>query len=167
MNLSPPDILIFSILIFFAIIGYNNGFIKELSLLLSISISLFLTNYFHKDLLILFGGYLQEYGIPENLFFILLFTVFTILISIILSILKQFLDFSIIKWIDKLLGISFGLIKGILYISITLFLLKSLNLNYEFKNKITDKLSNDSYFYQLFIKINNDFISKTDLNQSN
>jgi len=167
MNLSPPDILIFSILIFFAISGYNNGFIKEFYLFISISIGLFITNYLHDDLLILFNNYLHQYNIPEKLFFILLFTIFTILISIILSIFKQFLDFSIIKWIDKLLGISFGLLKGILYLSIILFLLKSLNLNSEFKNKMTKKISNDSYLYQLLIKINNDFMQKVELDKSN
>ena len=162
MNLTPPDILIFTIFIFFSINGYNNGLLKELSLLISIGIGLFLTNYFNDYFLILFNTYLQQYNIPNNLLFILLFTLFVILITITLSVLKQFLDFSIIKWIDKLLGISFGLIKGIIYLSITLLLLNSLTFNPEIKNKITTKLSNDSYFYYLFVKINNDFIRKID-----
>jgi membrane protein required for colicin V production len=101
------------------------GFIGELMSMASIVLGLLAALFFYKN-----GGvFIREKFmpgmkiIPEILAFIALFLIVFVVIKILESILKEIIEKIRLGGADRFLGIVFGLVEGIIVISLVLFIL--------------------------------------------
>lgn len=120
-DLTKVDWLVLGILLVSMIGSFIRGFARELISLTAVIVGLVLACWLYRDV----GSFLIPYVKTEDIAsfcgFVLVF-VLTVLVGGILSFwVRNFLRFVDLQWVDRLLGVAFGLLRGCL-ISCVLFL---------------------------------------------
>ncbi len=120
-DLTNLDWLVLAILLISMVGSYIRGFARELISLTAVIVGLVLACWLYHDV----GSFLIPYVKTEDIAsfcgFVFVFVV-TVLVGGILSFwVRNFLRFVDLQWIDRLLGLAFGLLRGCL-ISSVLFL---------------------------------------------
>jgi membrane protein required for colicin V production len=106
-----------------SIYGLFKGLIREVILILAVMISLIATGRFYgkfSPLLIDFG--LNDYVSNILSFFILFFIIFIVVI-LIGKLIHWFIQATFLGWINRLGGIGFGFIRGVIISSIIIIIL--------------------------------------------
>ena len=110
------DICIILILIISGIVGYHNGFVKEVINILIWLISIFTTFLFLDESIKIFSTFINAEIIVNIISFLIplciLFLIFIILFKIFFNNLNEISSF----FIDRLLGFMFGIIKGVFFV---------------------------------------------------
>ena len=155
MIFTPIDIIIFIILLYFMINGARKGFIKEISRIIGIFFGIYISNKIGNQFIPFFEPYI---GYEPLLYVFSYFSVFLIvvfIIGIIASLTQKFFEFILLGWLNKILGLLLGLLKGLIIVSLVIFTLEKFpqTLN-TFK-----RLNNDSFLFQICNIIKNNFIS--------
>jgi membrane protein required for colicin V production len=120
------DIIILIIIVASAVEGGIHGFVYELFSLAGLLLGLFLGwKYFA-----LASSYLQFTGLPAWLLHVVAFLVILIIVSALLRLvggaLKKVLHATFVGWVDRLVGVVFGLVRGaVVVLLLTLILLLS------------------------------------------
>jgi membrane protein required for colicin V production len=111
--LTVLDVIIFIVLLYFILRGYNRGFIKQTSTILGLLIALFIAiNQYQnfKQLLISFLNVSE--GMLQFISFAVLFILVNIIIHILGIIAKNILNLIFLGPLDHIIGAALGLLKG-------------------------------------------------------
>jgi membrane protein required for colicin V production len=117
------DIILAIPIVLLGILGYRKGLIKEVASLVALILGIYLAIYF-SDVV---AKYLIEYfDISERYVFIIAFILTFIGVVILVSLLGKLLDkvasLAALGIINKFLGLVFGLLKGIILMSVLILL---------------------------------------------
>ncbi|GHV94151.1 colicin V biosynthesis protein [Spirochaetia bacterium] len=125
MNFAVIDIIFIALIVIFTLRCALKGFIGELMSMASIVLGLLAALYFYKN----GGGFIREKFmpelqiIPEIIAFIALFLIVFITIKILEAVLKGIIEGIRLGTADRFLGIFFGLVEGIIVVSLVLFVI--------------------------------------------
>ena len=121
------DAICLLLIIGFSFWGLIRGLVREAFSLGGIILGVFLGLSFNAG----FGGFLSPLlGIEEDMGQIIAFIIIFLLVSLLVSwlglLVKKAIKFVLLGWLDRLLGLAFGFIKGVLIASVVCFLLVAL-----------------------------------------
>ena len=138
MDLNIINIVILLFIAYFAYSGFKNGFIKELSSIISY-ITAFLLSQTMGPLIekyFILEVFIKNEALRQKIAYLLSFIIIVYIFKIISGLIEKFID---MKWQNKLLGLIIGIINGILIFSliISIFkeLLPSINIHEDWSQK--------------------------------
>ncbi len=143
MTFTPPDILILIILGFFTFNGFRNGFIKEAARILGMVGGFFTAHNLHDDLMPFLEVYIVNPTILTVVSYLGVFCITLVVINTLAMVLQKFFELILLGWLNRLLGTLIGLLKGILVVSIIIFILEIA------PTEIREKLQRDSELYKI------------------
>jgi len=122
------DVLILGFLSLFVISGYRSGFIISLATLVALILGIYLAVHFSNYLQTI----LQENFHPSKtwlpiLSFTATFLIVAILVLIVAKVMEKIIDVVGLGFMNKLGGALLGLVKGVVFASIILFVLYSMD----------------------------------------
>ena len=144
MNFSPLDIIIVGILLIFTLSGLKNKFIRSIKTTFNLVVSIILANLLLNNIKVM--------NVFSHQNEILGLCIFLITFSLVIGFL---LDFAIYQLedpdldpiADKALGALIGLVKGFVITALLIFVFDTTPLTIDMKDKITTKLSKESFFF--------------------
>lgn len=145
------DIIILVFLAFSVYHGFKRGFVMELASILALILGIWAAFYFSgwtEDFLKSFLD-IQERYLPA-IAFAVTFLAAAIIITLIGLLIDRFLEMIALGFINKLLGLFFGLLKGILIASLILFLIGIFDTG---EKLIKPKTKENSFLYQPISKL--------------
>lgn len=166
--MSIIDILIGIPLLWAMVKGFKNGFIFEVATLIALILGIYgaihfsdFTAQFIRDRF----NYNSEY--MGYISFGVTFVVIVIIVHIIGKLLNSFIEAIALGMFNRILGLVFGLIKGILIIGIVVYFVDYVDKKFKF---ISDEKKEDSYLYKpmttvsetMFDLFNSDFSETKD-----
>ena len=149
MPITPPDIIICLILGFFTFNGFRHGFIEEMARLISLLGGFIFSSKFHNLLIPYFQPFIEDETICVTVTYMTIFVISVILITFMAKILQKFIEFVLLGWLNRLLGVHLGLLKGFLIISLIIFIIQALPLKLDEDNIIRQKLEKESVMFQI------------------
>ena len=161
------DIILLVILAYFALKGFKDGFILSVINVLLLLISLFLAVLYVNEFSNFLSSYLYLLGdsTVDIIAFSVLFLIIFIAFSFVANILKIVNKIPLVGFLNKVLGALFGLIKGILILSILVFLFNM----YRPKDLFEKELQNSnvySYLAEIAPSVYNTVVSLIPIGQS-
>lgn len=114
--MNPFDIMVAVIIGFCLIRGIFRGLIKELSSIIGVLAGYYAGYTYYLYIAKYLSQWLSEYS--KLVSFLIIFCAVFIFISILGVIIKYLLNISFLGWIDRICGGGFGLIKGLLIVSV-------------------------------------------------
>jgi len=122
-DLTKLDWLVLAILLVSTVGSFIRGFARELISLSAVIVGLVLACWFYHDVASFLIPYVKTEDIASFCGFVFIF-VSTLLVGGVLSFLvRNFLQFVDLQWIDRFLGLAFGLLRGCLISSILFMVL--------------------------------------------
>jgi membrane protein required for colicin V production len=118
--MNPFDILVVVIVAFTLIRGIFRGLVKELSSIIGVLAGFYAAYTYYPDLAAVLGRWISNVGYLNILSFLVIFSTILVIISILGVIIKYLLNIAFLGWMDRICGAGFGLIKGLLIVSILL-----------------------------------------------
>ncbi|MAJ45303.1 MAG: hypothetical protein CMF96_11255 [Candidatus Marinimicrobia bacterium] len=125
MNLNPVDIVIGLIWIYFLFTGIKSGFILQLAQIISIVVGYICANTFHLHAYELLSPYIENPTARNVLAYISIFLIIVILVQIIAKIINQLFKLVLLGWLNKILGLLLGGLKGLFITSLIIFTLEA------------------------------------------
>ena len=125
MNFAVMDIVFAALIVIFTLRCALKGFISELMSMASLVLGLLAALYFYKN-----GGEFVRMKfmpgmkiLPEVIAFIALFLIVFLAIKLLELMLKEIIEGIRLGGADRFLGILFGMVEGVIVVSLILFLL--------------------------------------------
>ena len=147
MSFTVVDYIFLAIILIFALAALIKGFVNELFGKASWILGILAGVLFYADIAVLLENKIASVVIRNICAFLLLFVVVFLAIKIIGMIISKLFEVSILKSLDKALGLFFGLVEGCAIVGFIIFLI---NLQPFFDPK---SLFQDSFFYSIFLKV--------------
>jgi membrane protein required for colicin V production len=127
--MNPFDIIIVVILGYSLVRGIFRGLVKEVSSIIGVLGGFYAAFTYYTILAKLLSGLIKEPAYLNILSFLIIFCSVLIVVSILGVIIKYLLNIAFLGWVDRIGGVGFGLVKGILiasilFITLTAFLPK-------------------------------------------
>ena len=116
--MNPFDILIIVILGYSLVRGLFRGLVKEVSSLIGVLGGFYAAYTYYKVLAGLLAGLIHDTSYLYILSFLIIFSGVLIIVGVLGVIIKYVLNISFLGWADRIGGIVFGVLKGILIVSI-------------------------------------------------
>ena len=116
------DMLIIAILAFCVIRGIFRGLIKEMSSIIGVLAGFYAAYSYYTVIAKLLSRWISSAAYLNILSFLILFCGVFFIISILGVVIKYVLDIAFMGWVDRVGGAGFGIIKGILIISVFLII---------------------------------------------
>lgn len=109
--------------------GLKKGFIKQVVDITTLIIGAWLSFRFSQNVSTWLAGYLPEMSptLLSILSFVLIFVVVMLLLGLLGRLLQSILKMATLGWADRLLGLVFAILKGMLILGIMIFLFEALN----------------------------------------
>jgi membrane protein required for colicin V production len=139
------DIIFAFLLILSAFSGFSKGFVIELTSLVALIAGIFAAIYFSDvtaDFLTTYFSFSSKY--LSIIAFTLTFILVLIAIVIVGRIVEKFVDLLMLGFLNKLAGLLFGVLKGILILSILIFVINYFDQGRQW---LADKASKNSFLY--------------------
>jgi membrane protein required for colicin V production len=114
------DIFIVVVVGFCLIRGIFRGLIKELSSIIGVLAGFYGAYTYYVKLAQLLSRWISDTGYLNIFSFLVIFCCVFILISVLGVVIKYLLNVAFLGWIDRICGAGFGLIKGILIVSVVM-----------------------------------------------
>ena len=127
--MNPFDIIIIVILGYSLVRGVFRGLVKEVSSIVGVLGGFYAAFSYYTMLAKILSGLIKEPAYLNILSFLIIFCSVLIIVGVLGIIIKYLLNIAFLGWVDRIGGIGFGLVKGvlivsILFISLTAFLPK-------------------------------------------
>ena len=127
--MNPFDIIIIVILGYSLVRGIFRGLVKEVSSIVGVLGGFYASFTYYPKLAKLLSGLIRETAYLNILSFLIIFCSVLIIVGILGIIIKYLLNIAFLGWVDRIGGVGFGFIKGILiasvlFITLTAFLPK-------------------------------------------
>ena len=116
--MNPFDILIIVVLGYSLVRGLFRGLVKEVSSLIGVLGGFYAAYTYYKVLAGLLAGLIHDTSYLNILSFLVIFCGVLIMVSVLGVIIKYLLNIAFLGWVDRIGGIVFGVLKGILIVSI-------------------------------------------------
>ena len=159
--INPLDILLISFAVAVAFISYNDGVIKNASKIINLITSIILTNLVLNNLYEQLLFFKQADSIVKLASFAVLLILFMVCIGFFIELISEQIEVDEIdKIVDNLGSLLIGFIKGIVIISMMMFILDLTPLSNESKETINNKIESESILFKP-IKIFKDFLFKS------
>ena len=128
-SMNPFDIIIIVILGYSLVRGIFRGLVKEVSSIIGVLGGFYAAFTYYTMLAKLLSGLIKETAYLNILSFLIIFCGVLIIVGILGVIIKYLLNIAFLGWVDRIGGVGFGLVKGILiasilFITLTAFLPK-------------------------------------------
>ena len=117
------DIIILIILAFFAVRSFFRGFVREAFSLGGIIAGVIAANEFYAHLGEILSKYISSGDVSNTLAYVVIFAAVALAMNILGGILGKFVKLVLLGWFDRLLGLAFGLFKGLIIIAILVMVL--------------------------------------------
>lgn len=112
------DIAIIIIISFCLIRGAFKGLIREVAGIVGVIAGFYGAYTYYKVIGPLFHQWISTPAYQNLIAFFLLFCLILIGVSLISTLIRKFLNLVFLGWVDRLFGLVFGVLKGILIVSI-------------------------------------------------
>jgi len=127
--MNPFDIIIIVILGYSLVRGVFRGLVKEVSSIVGVLGGFYAAFSYYTMLAKILSGLIKEPAYLNILSFLIIFCSVLIIVGVLGIIIKYLLNIAFLGWVDRIGGVGFGLVKGvlivsILFISLTAFLPK-------------------------------------------
>ena len=161
MNINPLDILLIAFLIITALLGCKNGIVMEFKKTISLLISLTLSNIIIKQLSNKF--YFLKSGV--DIFYLSTFLIIFVLIILVISFIIDMIiddseEFMIDYYANLGLGGIIGFIRGIILITLILFIFDTTPIEQNSKEIFYNKRNSKSILFEKFIDFKNIILKK-------
>ena len=125
MSISTIDIIFIALIVIFTVRCAIKGFVSELLSMAAIVLGLLAALFFYtKGGDFIRGKIMPDVKIiPEVLGFIALFLIVFIVVKIIEKLLKDIIEGIKLTTVDRVIGILFGIIEGVVVVSLVLFII--------------------------------------------
>ncbi len=147
MSLTFLDIIFLLIILFIAIHGVVNGFIKEFFSKVALVAGVFFAILFFAKLSPFINKHIESSFVASILSFLLIFVVVYLIIRIIQHFVGTFFQGEILGGLDRALGFFFGVAEGLLVVSLILIIL------YAQPWFDLQKVFEDSFFHGMLQKV--------------
>ena len=109
--------------------GLKKGFVKQVVDIATLIIGAWLSFRFSQTVSVWIAGYLPEMSatLLNIISFVLIFVVVMLLLGLLGRLLQGILKMATLGWADRLLGLVFAILKGMLILGILIFMFEALN----------------------------------------
>ena len=121
--MNPFDIFIIVIIAYSLIRGLFRGLVKEVSSIIGVLGGFYAAYSYYPMVAGLFAGLIINPSYLNILSFLIIFCSVLIIISILGIVIKYLLNVAFLGWIDRACGLGFGLIKGLLIVTVLFIIL--------------------------------------------
>ena len=118
--MNPYDMLAVVILCYCLIRGLFRGLIKEASSIIGVLGAYYAAYTYYGAVAKLISKWVTDAAYLNILSFMIIFICIFILISLLGVVIKYLLNIAFLGWVDRICGAGFGLVKGILVVSVIL-----------------------------------------------
>ena len=116
--MNPFDILIIVILGYSLVRGIFRGLVKELSSIIGVLGGFYAAYTYYQVVAGLLSRLIHDISYLNILSFLIIFCGVLIIVGVLGVIIKYVLNIAFLGWIDRIGGVIFGVLKGILIVSI-------------------------------------------------
>ena len=116
--MNPFDILIIVILGYSLVRGLFRGLVKELSSIVGVLGGFYAAYTYYNVLAGLLSRLIHDISYLNILSFLIIFCGVLIIVGVLGVIIKYLLNIAFLGWIDRIGGVVFGVLKGVLIVSI-------------------------------------------------
>jgi len=116
--MNPFDILIIVILGYSLVRGLFRGLVKELSSIIGVLGGFYAAYTYYNVLAGLLSRLIHDISYLNILSFLIIFCGVLIIVGVLGVIIKYLLNIAFLGWIDRIGGVVFGVLKGVLIVSI-------------------------------------------------
>ena len=121
--MNPFDMLAIVILAFCVIRGIFRGLIKEISSIIGVLGGFYAAYTYYPAPAGLLARWISDPATVNIFSFLLIFCTVFLAISMVGVVIKYVLNIAFLGWVDRICGSAFGLLKGILLVSVLLIIL--------------------------------------------
>ena len=121
--MNPFDVFIIIVICYTIIRGLFRGLVKEVSSILGVLGGFYAAYSYYPMVAKLIAGLVRDPAYLNILSFLIIFCAILIIISIIGVVIKYLLNVAFLGWIDRLCGVFFGLVKGVLIVTVLFIIL--------------------------------------------
>ncbi|MBW2433488.1 MAG: CvpA family protein [Deltaproteobacteria bacterium] len=121
--MNPFDIFIIIVLSYSIIRGLFRGLVKEVSSVIGVLGGFYAAYSYYPMAAKLLSGIVKDQSYLNILSFLIIFCGILIVISILGVVIKYLLNVAFLGWIDRICGVGFGLIKGVLIVTVMFIIL--------------------------------------------
>ncbi len=108
------DITVIVIIVSSGIFAFFKGFVREALSIVGLVVSVILSFKFYRQLSIYLKGVIAAKPLREFITFIIIFLVLLAIVGLISYIVKKIFQSAGLSFYDKILGLVFGIVRGIL-----------------------------------------------------
>lgn len=116
--MNPFDILIIVVLGYSLVRGLFRGLVKEVSSIFGVLGGFYAAYTYYKILAGLLAGLIHDKSYLNILSFLIIFCGVLIVVSVLGVVIKYLLNIAFLGWVDRIGGVIFGSLKGILIVSV-------------------------------------------------
>lgn len=121
--MNPFDVFIIIIISYSIIRGLFRGLVKEVSSIIGVLGGFYAAYSYYPMAAKLLSGVIKEPSYLSILSFLIIFCGILLVISILGVVIKYLLNVAFLGWIDRICGVGFGLIKGVLIVTVIFIIL--------------------------------------------
>jgi membrane protein required for colicin V production len=121
--MNPFDIFIIIVLGYSIVRGLFRGLVKEASSIIGVLGGFYAAYSYYPMLAKLLSGLIVNSSYLNILSFLIIFCGVLIIISMLGVVVKYLLNVAFLGWVDRICGFGFGLIKGVLIITVLFIIL--------------------------------------------
>lgn len=120
------DVVIVVIVSFCLVRGLFRGFIREVSSIVAVIAGFYGAGTYYPLVEPWFNRWIQSPGFRNILAFFLLFFTILVVINLLAALVRYFLNIVFLGWVDRLCGMIFGGLKGVLIVAVLLIAITTL-----------------------------------------
>ncbi len=121
--MNPFDVFIIIVIGYSIVRGLFRGLVKEVSSIFGVLGGFYAAYSYYPVVAKILAGLVTNPSYRNILSFLVIFCSVLIIISILGVVIKYLLNVAFLGWIDRLCGVCFGLIKGILIVTVLFIIL--------------------------------------------
>ncbi len=121
--MNPFDVFIIIVLGYSIVRGLFRGLVKEVSSIFGVLGGFYAAYSYYPMVAKLLSGFIKDPSYLNILSFLIVFCSILIIISILGIVIKYLLNVAFLGWIDRICGVGFGLIKGVLIVTVLFIIL--------------------------------------------
>ena len=121
--MNPFDIIIIVILGYSVVRGLFRGLVKEVSSIIGVLGGFYAAYTYYLLVAKMLAGVISNTAYLNILSFLIVFCAVLITVNVLGIIIKYLLNIAFLGWVDRICGVVFGFIKGVLIVSVLFIIL--------------------------------------------
>lgn len=121
--MNPFDVFVIIVLGYSIVRGLFRGLVKEVSSIIGVLGGFYAAYSYYPIVAQLLSSLISDQSYLNILSFLLIFCSILIIISILGVVIKYLLNVGFLGWIDRICGVGFGFVKGVLIVAVFFIIL--------------------------------------------